>query len=104
MQWSFHGKETSPRTKSATLKQNHLPTNNATAKDHDHGHEEEVEEEEGSEEVLIRTFAFRFARRPSGVSPERPDESPAALLSDATHVSATRERYSWRDMLLPSNT
>ena len=76
----IYGKETSPRTKSATLKQNHLPTNNAHAKDHDHGHEEEDEEEEGSEEVLIRTFAFKFAKCPCGVSPERPDESPAALL------------------------
>jgi hypothetical protein len=100
----IYGKETSPRTKSATLKQNRLPPNNAHAKDHDHGHEEEDEEEEGSEEVLIRTFAFRFARHPCGVSPERPDESPAALLLGATRVRAGPDRYSWRAMLLPSNT
>ena len=78
MQWSFHGKETSPRTKSATLKQNHLPTNNANAKDHDHGHEEEVEEEEGCEEVI--RIPSILARTPSGVPPKRLDESLAALL------------------------
>jgi hypothetical protein len=42
VQWSFTAR-----------RRNHLPTNNAHAKDHDHGHEEEVEEEEGGEDVLI---------------------------------------------------
>ena len=64
-----------------------------SSKDHDHGsHEEEEEGEEGSEEVrhLIRTF-FRIR--------ERLDENPAALL-----LAVGVGRYSWRAMLLPSNT
>jgi hypothetical protein len=69
--------------------EDHLPTATLT-KDHDHGsHEEEEEGEEGSEEV-IRTF-FRIRKRL--------DENPAALL-----LGATVRRYSWRAMLLPSNT
>jgi hypothetical protein len=68
--------------------EDHLPT--ATSKYHDHGsHEEEEEGEEGSEEV-VRTF-FRIR--------ERLDESPAALL-----LAIAVRRYSWRAMLLPSNT
>jgi hypothetical protein len=35
----------------------------------------------------------------TGVSPKRLDESPAALL-----LSIAVRRYSWRAMLLPSNT
>jgi hypothetical protein len=62
-----------------------------SSKDHDHGsHEEEEEGEEGSEEDLIRTF-FRIRKRL--------DESPAALL-----LAIAVKRYSWRAMLLPSNT
>jgi hypothetical protein len=61
-----------------------------SSKDHDHGsHEEEEEGEEGGEEV-VRTF-FRIRKRL--------DESPAALL-----LGIAVSGYSWRAMLLPSNT
>jgi len=85
----IHGKAAGPRTKSATLTR--PPTDgNTPAKDHDHGsYEEEEEGEEGSEEV-IRTF-FRIRKRL--------DESPAALL-----LGIAVSVYSWRAMLLPSNT
>jgi hypothetical protein len=63
---------------------------NNSSEEHDHGsHEEEEEGEEGGEEV-IRTF-FRIRKRL--------DENPAALL-----LSIAVRSYSWRAMLVPSNT
>ena len=45
---------------------------------------------------------FDFARRQRGVSPERLDESPAALL--LALVWRSLPRHSWRAMPSPSNT
>ena len=62
MPWSFtvRRRAQGPNPRRST---DHLPTNNAHAKDHDHGHEEEEEEEEGGEEVSsFATFAFRYSR------------------------------------------
>ena len=86
----MHGKGDGPKdqirdAQKTTYRRQH------SSKDHDHGSDEEEEEsEEGSEEDLIRTF-FRIR--------ERLDESPAALL-----LGIAVSVYSWRAMLLPSNT